>query len=109
MTPGTQVTLAGLTIANGRAANGGGIANDGVRRLARRALTWWPAWEAAFKDAGGRADEWRFTIPLPLDLARLDKAAGLDHRQLTARSLFLPGALRPGGASPAAASGTPGS
>ena len=40
-------------------------------------------------------------------IMRLDKAAGLDHRQLTARSLFLGGAVRPGGSGPADASGSP--
>jgi hypothetical protein len=39
--------------------------------------------------AGGRADEWRFRVPLPDVVARLDRAAGLDHRELTCRSLWI--------------------
>ena len=44
-----------------------------------------------FVEAGGRADRWRFTAELPERLRLLDRAAGLDHRELTARSLYLPG------------------
>jgi hypothetical protein len=62
-----------------------------VEPLARRALHWWDAWTAAFEARGGRQDEWRFRVPLLPRLALLDRAAGLDHRELTARSLFLPG------------------
>jgi hypothetical protein len=62
-----------------------------VEPLARRALHWWDDWAAAFRGAGGRDDEWRFPARLPERLALLDRAAGLDHRQLTARSLWLPG------------------
>jgi hypothetical protein len=62
-----------------------------VEPLSRRAAgPWWDAWSEAFADAGGRADEWRFRVDLPPTLALLDKAAGLDHRELTARSLWLP-------------------
>jgi hypothetical protein len=39
---------------------------------------------------GGRADEWRFRVELPERLALMDRAAGLDHRELTGRSLWLP-------------------
>jgi hypothetical protein len=34
-------------------------------------------------------DEWRFPAGLPPRLALLDRAAGLDHRELTARSSYL--------------------
>ena len=63
-----------------------------VEPLARRALPWWDDWANAFIAAAGRADEWRFPAELPETLALLDKAAGLDHRQLTGRSLWLAGA-----------------
>ena len=60
-----------------------------VEPIARRSLPWWSKWEAAFLSAGGRTDEWRFPADLP-DIARkLARAAGLDPRELTARSLFL--------------------
>ncbi len=61
-----------------------------VEPLSRRiAGPWWDAWHGAFAAAGGRADQWRFAVDLPPTLAQLDKAAGLDHRELTARSLWL--------------------
>jgi hypothetical protein len=62
--------------------------------IARRAAPWAPGWRAAFEAEGGRADEWRFPADLPETLARLDHAAGLDHRELTARSLWLPSSRR---------------
>ena len=62
-----------------------------VEPIARRGTPWWRAWAAAFAGAGGRADEWRFRVPLPEIVGRLDRAAGLDHRELTCRSLWLPG------------------
>jgi SAM-dependent methyltransferase len=68
-----------------------------IEPLARRALPWWPAWEKDFATRGGRADQWRFPAQLPPLIARLDRAAGLDHRELTGRSLWLPGPPSPGG------------
>lgn len=61
-----------------------------VEPVARRALDWWEEWRAAFEADGGRADTWRFEAELPEITSRLDRAAGLDHRELTARSLYLP-------------------
>jgi hypothetical protein len=63
-----------------------------VEPLARRALTWWDEWAAAFLTAGGRQDEWRFEGMLPEDVADLGRAAGLDTRTLGGRSLFVPAA-----------------
>ncbi len=65
-----------------------------VEPLARRGLPWWDSAAALVAAAGGRADEWRFPAVLPDRLRLLDRAAGLDHRELTARSLYLPGAAR---------------
>ena len=62
-----------------------------VEPLARRALTWWDEWAAAFKAAGGREDEWRFEAALPQSVAELGRAAGLDPRTLGGRSLFVKG------------------
>jgi len=59
-----------------------------VEPIARRPVPWWDAWAAAFAEAGGCADEWRFPAELPERLRLLDRAAGLDHRELTARSLY---------------------
>ncbi len=60
-----------------------------VEPLARSVARWWGRWAAAFESAGGRADEWRFKVELPPLVAKLDRAAGLNHRELTGRSLFL--------------------
>jgi hypothetical protein len=60
-----------------------------VEPIARRVSPWWDDWAAALLPRGVRADTWRFPAELPALLARLDRAAGLDHRELTARSLFV--------------------
>lgn len=62
-----------------------------VEPVARKPVPWWPSWAQAFGDAGGRDDAWRFPADLPDDVAELGQSAGLDHRTLTARSLFLDG------------------
>jgi SAM-dependent methyltransferase len=63
-----------------------------VEPIARRVNPWWPEWAEAFRGAGGREDEWRLRPELPVRLALLGKAAGLDFRELTGRSLaVLPG------------------
>ena len=71
-----------------RAADGG----TGVlvlEPLARRVTPWWTRSAERVVAAGGRADEWRFRVDLPPLVRLLDRAAGLDHRELTARSLSL--------------------
>jgi SAM-dependent methyltransferase len=60
-----------------------------VEPIARHVTPWWDQWRRAFVAAGGRDDDWRFTVPLPAIVAKLDRAAGLDHRELTGRSLWL--------------------
>jgi hypothetical protein len=60
-----------------------------VEPIAKKLSPWWDEWEKAFTAAGGRSDEWRFRVELPERLALMDKAAGLDHRELTGRSLWL--------------------
>jgi hypothetical protein len=60
-----------------------------VEPLALRTSPWWPEWRERFLEASGRADEWRFAVPLPPSLALLDRASDLDHRELTGRSLYL--------------------
>jgi predicted RNA methylase len=61
-----------------------------IEPIARRISPWWDEWARRFIAAGGRADEWRFPVELPERLALMDRAAGLDHRELTGRSLWLP-------------------
>ena len=58
-----------------------------VEPLARFVAPWWSSWQRAFEAAGGRADQWRVHVPLPPIVEKLDRAAGLDHRELTGRSL----------------------
>src|SRR5437762_10224072 len=59
--------------------------------IARGVTPWWDDTARRASEAGGRADEWRFAIDLPPLLRTLGKAAGLNHRVLTVRSLWLPG------------------
>ena len=59
--------------------------------VARGVAPWWDDAAAQALKAGGRSDEWRFNAHLPPLLQTLDKAAGLDHRELTVRSIWLPG------------------
>jgi hypothetical protein len=60
-----------------------------IEPLARSVSPWWDAWRDKIVAAGGRSDEWRFRAELPALVRKLDRAAGLDHRELTARSLWL--------------------
>lgn len=62
-----------------------------IEPIARRLTSWWDEWAQEWIVLGGREDEWRFRVALPEKLALLDKAAGLDHRELTARSLWFSG------------------
>ena len=71
------------------AANARGARALVVEPIAKSAVPWWPSWADAVRAAGGREDEWRFPIELPGITGRLGRAAGLDHRELTARSLYL--------------------
>jgi methyltransferase family protein len=60
-----------------------------VEPLAGFVAPWWPRWQREIEESGGRADQWRLAVDLPAIVAKLDHAAGLDHRELTARSLFI--------------------
>jgi hypothetical protein len=69
-----------------------GAAGDRVlilEPLARGIAPWWNEWARRFEAAGGRADEWRTRAELPAIVLKLDRAVRLDHRELTARSMFL--------------------
>ena len=59
-----------------------------VEPIARGVAPWWGEWTAALAAAGGHADEWRVRAALPPIVAKLDRAAGLDHRELTGRSIM---------------------
>jgi hypothetical protein len=71
------------------AAHAGGASVLVIEPIARGVTPWWRSWESAFAAAGGRADEWRFPIILPARQRGLARAAGLEPRELTARTLFL--------------------
>jgi Methyltransferase domain len=58
-----------------------------VEPIARRVSPWFSRWREVFEAAGGGASDWRFRVALPPLVQRLDRAAGLDHRELTARTL----------------------
>jgi SAM-dependent methyltransferase len=58
-----------------------------VEPLAGFVAPWWGDWRRAFEAVGGRSDEWRVRLPLPPIVQKLDRAAGLDHRELKARTL----------------------
>ncbi len=61
-----------------------------IEPISRSVSPWWDATASRLASVGGRADEWRFPVELPPILRLLDKAAGLDHRELTARSIYVP-------------------
>jgi hypothetical protein len=60
-----------------------------IEPIARRVSRWWDEWHGAFERAGGASREWRFPADLPDCQRQLARAAGLDPRELTARSLLL--------------------
>ena len=59
--------------------------------IARAITPWWQPAAARVVSAGGRADEWKFAVDLPPLLQLFDRAAGLNHRVIKLRSLYLPG------------------
>lgn len=75
-------------------ANGRGCRVLIIEPIAKTPLPWWTDWSSAFTQQGGRADTWELEVDLPQPLAELDHAAGLDHRCLKGRSLYLPAAPR---------------
>jgi SAM-dependent methyltransferase len=60
-----------------------------VEPLAGFVAPWWPTWQRAFQSSGGNANEWRTRVSLPAVVEKLDRAAGLNHRELTGRSLWI--------------------
>jgi methyltransferase family protein len=62
-----------------------------VEPIAGFVAPWWDTWRERVAAIGGRSDEWRFRFELPPVVAKLDRAARLDHREVTARSLWFGG------------------
>jgi hypothetical protein len=77
-----------------------GVAVLVLEPIARPLTPWWDQTVRRFAALGGRADEWRFPVELPPLLRTLDRAAGLDHQTLTARSLYVRGEGAGGGGEP---------
>lgn len=72
-----------------------------VEPLAKFVAPWWKQWREAFTAAGGRADEWRVRVELPGIVAKLDRAAGLNHREISGRSLWFGSSTTPAASPPA--------
>ena len=60
-----------------------------VEPIARAVTPWWESVARDIVSAGGRDDAWRIVPDLPPVLRMFDRAAGLDHGEIKARSLFL--------------------
>ena len=60
-----------------------------IEPIARSLTPWWDETAARVRAAGGRSDEWRFPVVLPPQLEKFDRAAGLRHQELKARTLML--------------------
>lgn len=58
-----------------------------VEPIARLTAGWWDEWRTVLEREGARADEWRFPAQLPPLLRSIAKGAGLDPRELTARTI----------------------
>jgi len=61
-----------------------------VEPIARTGRSWWSEWAARLAAAGAVEQEWRFPARLPPLLRDIAKGAGLDPRELTARTLTRP-------------------
>ncbi len=72
-------------------AAGQGVRVLVIEPIARSITPWWDATAARVVAAGGRADEWRLAIARPPIVALLDKAAGLNHREMKVRTLYMGG------------------
>jgi len=58
-----------------------------VEPIARGVTAWWPEWTARLVADGARVDEWRFPAKLPPLTRQIAKGAGLDPRELLARTI----------------------
>jgi Methyltransferase domain len=58
-----------------------------VEPIAKQDRPWWPAWVSRLGASGAVEHEWRFRADLPPLLRQIATAAGLDPRELTARTM----------------------
>jgi hypothetical protein len=70
-------------------AAAGGVRVLVVEPIATRVTPWWSEWVRSLQRRDARLDEWRFAVQLPELLLKLDRAAGMRHDELTARSLAI--------------------
>ena len=71
-----------------------GAASEGqsvlvIEPLAGGVAPWWAGWAEDFGGVGARIDVWRLPAHLPDIVARFDRAAGLRHHELTARTIYV--------------------
>ena len=59
-----------------------------IEPLAGAVAPWWAGWADDFASVGARIAEWRLPAQLPDIVARFDRAAGLRHHELTARTMY---------------------
>lgn len=59
-----------------------------IEPIARSATPWWSEWTGRMASDGARIDEWRFPADLPPLLSEIARRAGLDPKELTARTIF---------------------
>jgi hypothetical protein len=60
-----------------------------IEPISNQTSPWWNEWEKRCIPYGGTTHTWRFQNPLPQRWKLMDKAAGLDHAVLTAKSMYL--------------------
>jgi hypothetical protein len=84
-----ELTPADRTVARNRLLSAAGAGHQVVviEPIARTVTPWWGEWEQAFGSCRPRSAEWRFRVDLPPLLRDLDRSSGLNHRELTARTL----------------------
>ncbi len=73
-----------------------GAASEGqavlvIEPLAGAVAPWWAGWAEDFGGVGARIDDGACPRHLPDIVARFDRAAGLRHHELTARTIYVPG------------------
>ena len=70
-------------------SRGGGDRVLIVEPLARGVAPWWNRWQESGRLARRPRRRWRFRVELPAIVTKLDRAAGLNHRELTAAAVHL--------------------
>ena len=61
-----------------------------IEPISRGVTPWWLQTARRFEAVGGRVNEWRFPLDRPRLIELFDSAAGLNHREVTARTVYVP-------------------